>query len=298
MLYSSLVSVDQTGLKLWAKEEIKTLAKEIQFYEDDPINEEETIARASHADALLVSWRTPITKKVIAACPHLKYIGMCCSLYDEKSANVDIAFAHERGIHVRGVRDYGDEGLVEFILSELIRLLHGFGDYQFREKQEELTHKKLGIIGFGTTGQMLASRAQAFGMQVIYYSRTRKEWLENDGVAYRPLHALLREADIVSTHLPKHSVILKEDEFDALGEGKILVNTSLEPTFDLSAFKGWMSQSKNNFAILDRGGLGCAYQELRMIDRVITTEKVSGFTVQAEERLSEKVVANLRLPLK
>jgi len=49
---------------------------------------------------------------------------MCCSLYDEDSANVDIKIAKLNNIEVRGVRDYGDEGLIEFIISELIRLLN------------------------------------------------------------------------------------------------------------------------------------------------------------------------------
>ena len=45
-------------------------------------------------------------QNVIERCPNLRYIGMCCSLYSEESANVDIAFAREKGIKVLGIRDY------------------------------------------------------------------------------------------------------------------------------------------------------------------------------------------------
>ena len=48
-------------------------------------------------------------------------------LYDEKSANVDIETARNLGIEVKGVRDYGDEGTVEFIFAELITLFKGLG---------------------------------------------------------------------------------------------------------------------------------------------------------------------------
>lgn len=89
---------------------------------------------------------------MIAKSPAIRYIGMCCSLYDERSANVDIPAARARGIEVRGVRDYGDEGVAEFTLSELIRLLKGLGPHQWQSEPIELQQRKLGIIGMGATG--------------------------------------------------------------------------------------------------------------------------------------------------
>ena len=64
-----------------------------------------------------MSYRYPIGEAVLKECKNLKYIGMCCSLYSEESANVDIACARERGIRVLGIRDYGDRGVVEFVLK-------------------------------------------------------------------------------------------------------------------------------------------------------------------------------------
>lgn len=40
---------------------------------------------------------------------------------------MDIRYANERGITVTGIRDYGDEGVIEYVVSELVRCLHGFG---------------------------------------------------------------------------------------------------------------------------------------------------------------------------
>jgi phosphoglycerate dehydrogenase-like enzyme len=95
--------------------------------------------------------------------PHIRYIGMCCSLYSEASANVDIRAARARNIIVYGVRDYGDQGVVEYIISELIRYLHGFGDKQWQELPVELTDLKVGIVGLGTSGQLIAAGLQALG---------------------------------------------------------------------------------------------------------------------------------------
>ncbi len=63
---------------------------------------------------------------------------MCCSLYSEQSANVDIATAREQNVFVNGIRDCGDEGVAEFVVSELIQLLHGFGDRMWEDYPKEM----------------------------------------------------------------------------------------------------------------------------------------------------------------
>lgn len=73
-----------------------------------------------------------------------------------------------------GVKDYGDEGVVEYVVSELVRLLHGFGNVRWLEESTELTGRKVGIIGLGKTGGMIAEAMRFFGAEVLYYSRTRK----------------------------------------------------------------------------------------------------------------------------
>ncbi|MFP4461521.1 MAG: dihydrofolate reductase, partial [Thermotogota bacterium] len=166
MKFNKLVAIDNTGLQPDAKERLKKLAQEVAFYEDFPSDPLEIVDRINGkssnntpADAVLVSWNTQINRSIIERCPSIRYIGMCCSLFDEKSANVDIQAARENSIQVLGIYDYGDEGVVEFIISELIQLFHGFGKQLWKEEPVELTGHKLGIIGLGTTGKMLADIA-------------------------------------------------------------------------------------------------------------------------------------------
>ena len=125
-MFEKIVVVDSTGLNTWGVERLKELGKEVVFYTGIPETDEEIVNRIGDADCVLVSYNTQIRRNVIEACPNIKYIGMCCTLYSESSANVDIAAARERGITVLGIRDYGDEGVVEYVISELVRLLHGF----------------------------------------------------------------------------------------------------------------------------------------------------------------------------
>jgi lactate dehydrogenase-like 2-hydroxyacid dehydrogenase len=158
--FNKIASADHPGLVDWAYPELQQMAKSpIARISTYPENNDEIIANIGDADCALVSWNTVIDKSVIDACPKLKYIGMCCSLIDESSANVDIAAARAKGIVVKGVRDFGDEGVIEFIVSELIQLFKGLGKYQWKADQVELGGQKLGIIGMGTTGKILAEAA-------------------------------------------------------------------------------------------------------------------------------------------
>ena len=220
-----------------------------------------------------------------------KYIGMCCSLYDEKSANVDIAAAKANGIVVTGIRDYGDEGVVAYEVSELIRLLHGFGPKQWKDRPTELTGENIGIIGLGTTGLMVARALKALKANVYYYSRTRKPVAEEEGIKYLPLHKLLKTVNIISTNLNKNTVLLYEEEFKLFGNNKILINTTIGPTFSIGALKSWLNHS-GNYYLCDGVGI-INSEELKELDNVICVDKVSGSSIQCTERLSKKVIDNM-----
>ncbi|MGB7843466.1 MAG: NAD(P)-dependent oxidoreductase, partial [Salinimicrobium sp.] len=188
MKFRRIVCVDHTKLQPWALEELqKASEEEIKVYDDYPHSKEEILNRIGDADAVIVSWHTQLDEEIIEKSKNLKYIGMACSLYDDASANVAVQFARSRSIVVTGIKDYGDPGVAEFIISYLIRLLHGFGKNQWQDKPEELTGKKIGIIGLGTTGQLLAECLLPFGVKLYYFSRSRKPQWEEKGLKYLPL---------------------------------------------------------------------------------------------------------------
>lgn len=294
MKFKKIVCVDKINLQASALEELRDHSKEdIEVYNDFPDSEEEIVRRIKHADAVLVSWHTILDRNIIEQCPELKYIGMACSLYDDASANVAVDFARKKGIAVTGIFDYGDPGVAEFIISQLIILLHGFGEFQWRDAPEELTGKKIGIIGLGATGQLLAKCLLPFGADLFYFSRTRKREWEERGVEYLELQELMEKTEIISLHLPKNVVLLKEAEFKNFGKGKILINTSLGLPFEEEAFKQWIQQ-QGNFAIFDGDGKSKLSEETENLQNIITSNKSAGWTRETEKRLSQKVLKNLK----
>lgn len=292
--FNKIVCVDNTKLNDTAISELQDLSEaEVKVYTDYPESKDEVIERIGDAEAVIVSWHTELDKEIIEACPRIKYIGMACSLYDDESANVAVKYARKNGITVKGIRDYGDPGVAEFITSELIQLLNGYKEMQWKEMPQELTDLKIGIIGLGVTGKLLARCLLPFGADLYYYSNTRKPDWEDKGVKYLNLKDLLKTCEAVSFHLPKNAQPIGAEEISKFGNGKILINTSLGLPFDEKAFSKWI-RNEGNFAIFDGDGKKELSKEILENSNVIALDASAGWSAQTLKRLSKKVIDNIQ----
>ena len=109
---------------------------------------------------------------------------------------MDIAYARQKNIRVLGIRDYGDRGVVEYVLHELIALLHGYGMPSLRDEPIEITGLRVGVVGLGVSGRMIADALSFMGAEISYYSRSRKPEAEQAGMTYKPLDQLLSESAV------------------------------------------------------------------------------------------------------
>lgn len=292
-MFEKLVAIEPVSLVPEAERDLSRYARQVVLYPDIPGSDEEIAARIGDADAVLLSYTSRLTGEVMERCPGLRYVGMCCSLYSEESANVDIPYARSHGIDVRGIRDYGDRGVVEYVLWQLIEILHGFGSRPgWEDLPRELTRLKAGIVGLGTSGGMIADALHFMGADVRYYSRTRKPEAESRGLRYQPLEELLAECEVVFTCLNKNVLLLHEEQFARLGSRKILFNTSIGPAADLPALGRWLEDPRNLFCCDTVGALGDP--ALLERDNVLCVNVSAGRTREAFGLLSQKVLANIR----
>lgn len=297
MKFHKLVAIEPLNLTDWGEKELFDYAEEVVLFRDVPKDNAEIIRRIGDADAALLSYTSRMDRDVINACPNLRYIGMCCSLYSEESANVDIPTARERGIRVLGIRDYGDRGVVEYVLHELIGLLHGFGRPSLEDIPREIFGLKVGIVGLGTSGRMIAEALQFLGADIAYYCRAPKADAEAAGMRFTPLPQLLRDSQVVFTCLNKNVLLLGEEEFRQLGDGKILFNTSIGPGFDSVALEQWASHPGNYFFCDTRAAAGAVSEGFFDLPGVCCRNVSAGRTSQAFELLSRKVLDNLKTAL-
>ncbi len=291
--FRKLVEAGPIGLQPWAEEKLSDYADEIIRFETLPEGEEELVKRIGDADAVLVRTLPLVPASVLSECKSLKYVGMCCSLYSKESANVDIDWAEKHGITVYGIRDYGDKGVTEFVVYALVRILHGYDWPMWRKRPKEITGLRIGFVGFGTSGQMTARLLKAMGADITYYARSVKEECEKEGMHYLPLHTLLENSEIVITCLNKGVILLNEEEFRILGNGKIMINTSIGPASDMAALKNWILNDSNIFISDTAGGVGEIYQDVKDRKNVLCPDVSAGMTEEAYDLMSKKVLDNI-----
>ena len=291
-MFRKLVAIEPVSLIPSAENELRHYAHEVVFYPDIPATAAEIVHRISDADAVLLSYTSTLTAEIMAQCPNVRYIGMCCSLYSPESANVDIRYAEAHGITVTGIRDYGDEGVIEYVTSELVRLLHGFGQESWEDMPREITGLKIGIVGLGKSGGMIADAMHFFGAHISYFARSEKSDATKKGYCYLPLTELMTWSDVVFCCLNKNTVLLYDEEFQQFGSHKILFNTGLSPAWDESSMLNWLNNGDNRLYCDTIGALGG--------DHLLSHPKVrcmgvsTGRTRQAFDRLSEKVLNNIK----
>ncbi|NCB42942.1 MAG: dihydrofolate reductase [Clostridia bacterium] len=292
-MFKRLVVVEPTGMLDYGIAHLQEVAEEVILYGDVPKTQKEIISRIGDADAILVSYTSTYPKAVLAECPNLKYIGMCCSLYSEEAANVDIPYAKARKIAVAGIRDYGDNGVVEYVLYETIGLLHGYGKYKWADYPHELTDIKVGMVGMGTTGSMIAEAMQLLGADISYFARSIKPEKEARGMHFKPLPDLLKESEIICLGLNKNVILLNEAEFKMMSGRKMLFNTSIGPGHDVDALKRWLSESMEHYFFFDTVGAAGSEEILTFPNAIRKGPPGAGGTTKALERLTDKVIANV-----
>ncbi|MEO1584822.1 MAG: D-glycerate dehydrogenase [Planctomycetota bacterium] len=170
--------------------------------------------------------------------------------------NIDTELCRSRGIMVTNTPDAVTEGTANMAIGLLLavsrRIVEGdrfarSGAWAERAPLSmaemlgpELNGRVLHVVGAGRIGFATAQRARAFGMDVIYTSRSRKMVFEQSPVSGRwvSLDDGLREADVVSVHTPltpqtRH--LLDADRIGLLKRDAIVINTSRGPVIDESA---------------------------------------------------------------
>lgn len=213
--------------------------------------------------------------------------------------NIDVKWARHRGIEVNNTPNSSSNAVAELVLGHMFALARHIPvandtmkDGQWNKKLlggTEIFGKTLGIIGFGRAGQALARKADALGMNIIFYDA-----IVNDHELYQylPLAELLVQADYISLHTSAtERPILGMDEFKLMKEGVYIVNASRGGVLDEDALIEAMDRGIVAGAGLD---VYCnephPYEKLCCHQRVIATPHLGGSTIEAQGRIGQEVV--------
>ena len=210
-----------------------------------------------------------------------------------------------KGITLRNVTGYSSPSVAELTISVMLahaRRLPGAldfvrsGGWGFEPfLGSEVRGKTLGIVGLGNIGTYVARVAQALGMRVLYYSRSRKPEAEVLGIEYSPLPELIASSQFISLHCALHEEtrgILSGEMLGLVRPGALILNSARSELIDLGAcFEGC---EKGLFSIwFDELQDEAWRKKFAVLDNVWLTPDYAWWTEEAQERLRELTFKNI-----
>jgi len=283
---------------------------ELTVYDRTSLTDEnEAIQRIGDAEIVFTN-KTPITKKVIDACPGMKFISLLATGYNV----VDYAYAKEKGIPVTNVPTYGTASVSQFSIALLLEICHHIGHHDasvhagnwascidwcyWDYPLMELEGKTIGIIGFGRIGQAEGRVAKALGMNVLAY-----DVYPNDSgraiAEYVDLDTLYARADVITLHCnltPENTGMINKDSIAKMKDGVILINNA----------RGQLISEQDVADALNSGKMGAAgldvvYTEpiradnpLLKAKNCIITPHISWAPKESRQRIMDCAVANAK----
>lgn len=270
---------------------------------------EQLMERAAGAEILITN-KTILTADILKALPDLKYVGILATGYNV----VDVKAAKELGIVVTNIPAYSTDSVAQMVFAQILTITQRV-EYYTEENRKgrwansrdfcywdtplmELAGKKIGIVGFGHTGQATARIALAFGMKVFAYTSKSAEQLPAD-ITKLSLDELFRTCDVVSLHCPLTDTtknLVNAERLKQMKSSAILINTGRGPLVNEKD----LADALNNGTIYAAGVdvLSCeppkADNPLLAAKNCYITPHIAWATKEARVRLMDIAVENLR----
>ena len=258
---------------LWITRQLSanTVARAVRDYDtvlepqDIPASAERIIEMSNEVDAILPCHSEIFSSEVV------NRLGSRLKIIANHSVGVDhcdLDALAKRGIVVTNTPDVLSDATAEIAILLMLGAARRAieGDEIVRNQQwdswspsfmvgHQVTGKRLGIVGMGRVGQVVAKRAAGFDMQVHYHNRKRLgPELERGAVFHEYLDSLLENSDVLSLHCPatpQTSKLINHRTFSMLPNSAILVNCARGALVDEDALISALDSGKLAAAGLD-----------------------------------------------
>jgi len=275
----------------------------------DRTKPEEVSGRICDAEIIITN-KVVMDKKLIANNPPIKYIGVTATGYNV----VDIQAAAERGIVVTNIPAYSTDSVAQLVFSHILNVANRVdfhansvkkGDWTqnpdfsyWKTPQVELADKTLGIIGFGRIGNKVGEIARAFGMKVIFQSRSQKTDIP-DGMFQRSLEEVFAESDFVSLNCPltaENSAFVNRKLIETMKPTAVLINTGRGGLINEADLAEALISGRITAACLDVLSTEPPSSQNPLISakNCFITPHMAWATLEARQRLMNITVDNLR----
>jgi D-3-phosphoglycerate dehydrogenase / 2-oxoglutarate reductase len=272
-------------------------------------SDEELAERIGAYHGILIRSATKLDAELIERATSLRAIGRAGVGVD----NVDVDAATKRGIIVANAPQSNVVTAAEHTMALLLALARNIpqayasltsGKWE-RSKFSgvEVYEKTLGIIGFGRIGQLVATRARAFGMRVLAFDPfvSAERYRELGVEKAENSEEIYAEADFITIHLPKTADTqnwLNAEAFAKMRDGVRILNVARGGLIDEDALKDALDSGKVGGAALDVfPSEPITEHPLFSYKNVVVTPHLGASTAEATDRAgyqsAEQVVAAL-----
>jgi lactate dehydrogenase-like 2-hydroxyacid dehydrogenase len=277
--------------------------------DDKLYSTEELLELAAGADAILPCHTEKFPAETIAQLPaRVKAIANFSVGVD----HVDLEAARQKQVIVTNTPDVLSDATAEIAILLMLGAARraSEGERLVRSQQwkdwspafmvgRQITGKRLGILGLGRVGQVVARRARGFEMTVHYHNRTP---LHPDQAGNAVYHAsveeLLAATDVLSIHCPASPAtqgLINSERLAMMHRDAILVNTSRGGVVDDDALVSALQAGDIGAAGLDvfNGEPDSIHPGYRQLDNVFLLPHIGSATVETRDAMGFRAIDNL-----
>jgi D-3-phosphoglycerate dehydrogenase len=222
------------------------------------ITAEELLREVAAYDGMVVRSRTKVPAEVIDAAANLKIIVRGGVGLD----NIDVKYAQSKGVSVRNTPKASSNSVAELALGYMLALARHIpqstmsmtaGEWKKKVlRGSEIAGKTLGLVGFGNIGSLLAKKATALGMKVIFYDVITPA--DPGDATQVSLEEVLTQSDYISLHvplLPATKNMLNAEAFAKMKDGVYIINCARGGLVDEDALCDALASGKVAGAAVD-----------------------------------------------
>ena len=265
---------------------------------DDPAR---LALEAASCDAIVVRNRTQVRGALLAALARCRVVGRLGVGLD----NIDVAACESRGMQVIPATGANAQSVAEYVIGTAMMLLRGA--YQSTStvaggkwpraalsSGREVAGKTLGLVGFGSIGQLTSRLGKAVGMEVVAHDAVlgmNHAAYAQSGVSPMGLDDLVASADVVSLHLPLTDStrnLFSASRIGSMKQGAVLINTARGGIVDEIALAQALKDGRLHGAAIDVFASEPlpASAHFDGCPNLVLTPHIAGVTTEANERVS------------
>jgi glyoxylate reductase len=216
---------------------------------DEPIPADVRDAQLANADVAVTLLTDKVDDAFLAAAPNLRMVANVAVGYN----NIDVSACTARGVTVTNTPGVLTDATADLAMGLLLMVTRRLGEGErlirsgapwkwgmFMMLGTGLQGRRLGVVGMGAIGEAMATRAKAFGMEIVYHNRTAvdAETEQRLDASLVDLDELLATSDVVSLNCPYSEATHHLIDAAALARMRrdaFLINTARGPIVDEAA---------------------------------------------------------------